>query len=84
MSEQSISNFYVPNITTNFKIIKMDLNKQLSDIYEEIVQDNEDCSILTYGIADFWKTNNSYKKLFESSEIVELSNKGLQKILKLT
>ena len=53
MSEQSISKFYVPNITTNFKIIKKDLNKQLSDIYEEIVQDNEDCSILTYGIADF-------------------------------
>ena len=82
MSEQSISIFYVPNITTNFKIIKKDLNKQLSDIDEEIVQDNEDCSILTYGIADFWKTNNSYKKLIEPSGIVELSNKELQKSTK--
>ena len=58
------------------------MNKQLSDIDEEIVQDNEDCSILTYGIADFWKTNNSYKKLIESSGIVELSNKELQKSIK--
>ena len=53
MSEQRISNFYVPNITTYYKIIKKDLNNQPSYINEEIVQDNDDCSIHTYGIADF-------------------------------
>ena len=47
-----------------------------------IVQDNEDCSILTYWIVDFWNTKNSYKKLIESSGIAELSNRELQRSIK--
>ena len=62
MNEQSISNFYIPNISLAFKIEKKDLNEQHPNIDQEMLQDNKDYLILTPGITDFWKTNNSYKR----------------------
>ena len=82
MNEQSISNFYIPNISLALKIEKKDLNEQLPNIDQEMMQDNKDHLILTPGITDFWKTNNSYKTIIESYGIAEMNNIELQKSIK--
>ena len=81
MNEQSISNFYTPNISTAVKIVKKNLDEPLPNIDQEMMEDNESYLMLDSGITDFWTINNSYKKLIESSEIAGKNNKELQKSL---
>ena len=88
MSIQSISNFYIPNVSFSIKITKSIMKDEMLEWGDETIQNSESNLQIEYGITDFWTQNSSYKILIESDGIAKMDsrelkiaiNKNLQKL----
>ena len=88
MSIQSISNFYIPNVSFSIKITKSIMKDEMLELGDETIQTCESNLQIEHGITDFWTKNSSYKMLIESDGIAKMDsrelkiaiNKNLQKL----
>ena len=74
MIKQTIPNFYVPGISKeiSLKLQIIDINDDTPSYKNEI--EKHDDSEITYGIIDWSKQNNLYKKLIETLGISDMTN----------
>ena len=75
MSIQSISNFYIPNVSFSFKITKSIMKDEMLELGDETIQKSEFNLQIEHGIADFLTQNSSYKMLIESDGIVKMNSR---------
>ena len=81
MKRANISNFYIPEISSEIKLSDQDLKSDYNWKDEESMEDVTSEIQVFPGIADFWKQNSIYKELWEITGVYVLDNKTLIELI---
>ena len=72
-----ISNTYIPNESSSFRLIKIEDYKQSGVHDNSKSPDESEENIVDVGLSNGWKRNHSYLKLIEKWDLKNLSNEDI-------
>ena len=82
MTQQTISNFYIPGHSKRIYARLQEVGIDHDAIFDDEHEDYSDNSEMSYGINDGSKNNPAYLKLNEYLEISKITNKEIQTFVK--